>query len=1068
MGTASNNAAGGSLVVTVNLDANYNVTNSQCAATGVGPNVLGNAVTCTFPAGSSAAVARTFVQGTVISQPNGALPVVLNSFTSASDSDGVFPPANVGQTLLTPSLLLAKTGPANIGAGESGSYTLTLTNSTLTDATNVVITDTLPAELGPTTATFTGGSLGPGNCTIAAQTVTCNVGSVSSVTPVVVTINFTAAINVPNPTVVNNTATATADNIAGTVNSNGGLVGAAVPFPTNITSVQSLAIQKFASQSSVSEIPEDAFTWTIVVANTGTAPQDNVTVTDIAPAGTEFVTVQEPGTCDVATLAGAGCNLGTIPAGGSATITVEANITTLPNGDSAINTASVTSDQQPIAITATADVTRQDNPDVNIVKTATSATALQGDTITYTILVNNNGGGDADVDVSDVVSGGTVTAVTCDFDATPTNNITDASCDGTVAANSTGTMSVDVLVPTDAALGSTVSDTATLLEGGSLVGTASAVTTVIGPNVTITKTSNGTVTDVASSGLFTVTVTNNGSAVAENVDITDAVPAGLDVDLVTCPIGFTTNGNNCEDGTLLAGESAIMTIEVSLPVPGAIDGTVLMNSATVTFENANAVAGPADSANAAITASTPVMDPEKVASQDPISTQPAEEFSWFIMAKNTGSQPATDVTITDTIPASLTVLTTGPITLPSDGDDFTCTIAGQTVTCVDGDLNPESSVTVAIAVVPNATAVDGTSITNSAAVDCANCPNATVASSNVSVDNDPAWTLTKQADDSSVNSGEDITYTLSATNNSGSAQDATVIDTLPAGVTVVSVCANAVDNADGTVTWTITDLAADTTETCEIVVNVPDGTPTGTSFLNSAVLLDENDQEVASAAALTTVGAQISITKTGPASVVAGEDVTYTISVTNNGTAAQTGIVVQDALPGAPLTFVSASCPPGLTPAAGVLTWTLPSTDPGQTRNCTVVMNVPAGTPIGTTFTNEASLIVNGLQVDTVSVTTTVSNEQITIEKIASKNPVSSNPAETFAYNIIVTNHGNATATGIEVTDTLPAQLNGPAWNAFAIGSFSCTNAADVVTCTGGELGPGDSVVIAVPVTLAA
>jgi hypothetical protein len=106
MGTASNNAAGGSLVVTVNLDANYTVTDSACAAGGVGPNVLANAVTCTFPAGSTAAQARTFVEGTVIAQPNGTPPIPLTSFTSASDSDGVFPPANVLQTLQTPALIL--------------------------------------------------------------------------------------------------------------------------------------------------------------------------------------------------------------------------------------------------------------------------------------------------------------------------------------------------------------------------------------------------------------------------------------------------------------------------------------------------------------------------------------------------------------------------------------------------------------------------------------------------------------------------------------------------------------------------------------------------------------------------------------------------------------------------------------------------------------------------------------------------------------------------------------------------------------------------------------------------
>jgi uncharacterized repeat protein (TIGR01451 family) len=134
-----------------------------------------------------------------------------------------------------------------------------------------------------------------------------------------------------------------------------------------------------------------------------------------------------------------------------------------------------------------------------------------------------------------------------------------------------------------------------------------------------------------------------------------------------------------------------------------------------------------------------------------------------------------------------------------------------------------------------------------------------------------------------------------------------------------------------------------------------------------------------------------------------------------------------------------------------------------------VTVNVPAGTPIGTTFNNSATLVVNGNQVDTSTVVTTVSNEQITITKTPSKNPVSSNPNESFSYNVTVTNNGNATATDIVVVDTLPAALNGPTWTNQPVGGGNtCSNAADVVTCEIATLGPGSSVNISIPVNFAA
>src|SRR4029077_16951083 len=80
-------------------------------------------------------------------------------------------------------------------------------------------------------------------------------------------------------------------------------------------------------------------------------------------------------------------------------------------------------------------------------------------------------------------------------------------------------------------------------------------------------------------------------------------------------------------------------------------------------------------------------------------------------------------------------------------------------------------------------------------------------------------------------------------------------------------------------------------------------------ILNTATVSTATADPVAannSATAQTTVNLQadLAITKTGPASVVAGTNVVYTITVTNAGPSSAEGVVVSDATP-AGLTFVS-------------------------------------------------------------------------------------------------------------------------------------------------------------------
>jgi uncharacterized repeat protein (TIGR01451 family) len=111
-----------------------------------------------------------------------------------------------------------------------------------------------------------------------------------------------------------------------------------------------------------------------------------------------------------------------------------------------------------------------------------------------------------------------------------------------------------------------------------------------------------------------------------------------------------------------------------------------------------------------------------------------------------------------------------------------------------------------------------------------------------------------------------------------------------------------------------------------------------------------------------TADADVAVTVTGPANVVAGNDVTFNVTVTNNGPSDAQGVTLGDTLP-AGTTFVSETQNSGpsftcITPAAGAtgsISCTIPTLASGATATFTVVLHVSptvaGGTTIGDTTT---------------------------------------------------------------------------------------------------------------------
>ena len=188
-----------------------------------------------------------------------------------------------------------------------------------------------------------------------------------------------------------------------------------------------------------------------------------------------------------------------------------------------------------------------------------------------------------------------------------------------------------------------------------------------------------------------------------------------------------------------------------------------------------------------------------------------------------------------------------------------------------------------------------------------------------------------------------------------------------------------------------------------------------------------------------------------PSPAVAGQNVTFTITVSNAGPAAASSVTVTDTLPTG-TTLVSASA--GCTNASGTVTCNVGALASGATAPLTIVVHTTAAGSI----TNNAS--VSAAEADpssannTSSATVTVNaapptSADVSITQAASAGAVTAGDAVTFT--LTVANAGPASASGITVTDTLPAGLTVTAM------SPSCANGSGTLTCNVGTLAAGTS-----------
>jgi len=560
--------------------------------------------------------------------------------------------------------------------------------------------------------------------------------------------------------------------------------------------------------------------------------------------------------------------------------------------------------------------------------------------------------------------------------------------------------------------------------------------------------------------LYELSVTNHGPSQATAVILTDDLPVGAIFQSASPGCKHAGGTVTCDVGALAPGTtSATYNIEVTLD-QGLADGTVLQNSVTASASSPDSNGGN-DTATDKTTVTTDASNLQadlELSKTAPDTIHAGGTMNYTLQVRNRGALDASGVTLTDDLPPEVDF----DSATPSQG---TCSYnsGNHRVTCDLGGLVNGASATVAIAVTVPPQHVDQV-LTNEASV------SANENDWNQDNDSDSApTTVTPSADLSvaksgpaTVNAGEQLSYQITVRNDGPNyADDVTLTDTLPSDVTFVSATTSqgtcSYDSGNHRLTCDLGTLANGTSAEVTIVVAVPSTLAAGSRLTNSASVSssaheDNPGDETASADTTVQVEADLALSKSDtPDPVLAGRQLSYQLTVTNNGPSQASGVVLSDNLPDQ-VAFVPAQSDPRCSDSGGLVTCHLDTLARGGSRTVTIVVNVPHTVAMGAVLQNNASVSSGTDDPTTPNNATADTTVQVDADLEAHKSATDEVYIKgRITYELSVTNHGPSQATGVRLTDDLPNSTF------FADASPGCTHNSGTVTCNVGTLAVGET-----------
>ena len=831
----------------------------------------------------------------------------------------------------------------------------------------------------------------------------------------------------------------------------------------------------------------DLLTYILTVKNGGPSTANKVTLVDELPPDVIYVASKTTHGICKETQGGVECGLGVLGKGDITTVAISVIVGKQPKFKTLVNVArveAVEDDLNEFNNTAVEETEIEEDAvpeaDLAIAKSDSPDPVVQGARLTYTLTVKNGGPSTANkVTVFDTLPGDVafLSAKSSQGSCREFRGLVECSL-GVLERGAGAEIIINVVVRTssrDALLNEARVQGAEKDPDGSnnTDKEETAVEKDVVPEIDLAVFKSGSPDPVASGQelVYELTVKNAGPGTATEVVLLDALPPEVTFvtakssqgscsqsgSLVTCALGELTRGSGAE---------AVIVVVVNK----GIKVETLINTAKVDAaeKDLNEFNNAAVEETTVEEVSIPEIDLALAKTDFPDPVAPEGDLTYNLTVTNAGPDTATNVRLTDKLPVqvSLTALKT------SQGE---CSASGGAVTCELGELERGASAEVVIAVLVNKELQTDILLNNAVVTatekDFDNFNNSAQARTEILKESTPRVDLALSKSDSSdpVNPGGTLIYSLKVVNlGPGSASQVTVIDKLPAGVTVQAAKSTQglCSVLRGVVTCGLGVLKEGGSAEVLISVLVEKGAE-GTVLMNSAsVSSDEADSDVANNADEETTQVEkpqeslidLSLSKSDSSDPVApGDPLTYGLTVKNAGPEAATQVSVVDTLP-SEVSFVSAKSSQGsCSGSESSVICELGSLEAGAEAEVLIDVLVIKNIQVEV-ITNAAS--VQAAESD--SDTTNNSDQEITqvdvsespeidlsVTKSDFPDPVA--PGDGLAYKLAVSNLGPDTATKVRLTDRLPPEV------LFQSADGNCFHSNGLVTCDLGTIPSGAS-----------
>ncbi|WP_396601901.1 Ig-like domain-containing protein [Algibacter sp. R77976] len=590
---------------------------------------------------------------------------------------------------------------------------------------------------------------------------------------------------------------------------------------------------------------------------------------------------------------------------------------------------------------------------------------------------------------------------------------------------------------------------------------------------------NGAPVNVGDVLTFSVALSNGGTVAATGVSIDDILPIGYS--LVS---GSIDNG-----GVFNAGDTTITWEGLTVP----LTGTVVTYQVTV-----NAPTGAADEyRNIAEVTGSDQFDPDSTPDNDVLTEDDQDDeivvpaqadlalakgisatssatpnvgdtVIFEIVISNNGPDAATGVSASDMVPSGYTI-TGGSI---DNGGMAT----GNQIDWSGLSISSGTSITLSYAVTVNAPTGIAGEYSNVAEVTGSDQFDPTSEPGNddgdQSEDDEDGFTVIPQTSDLSIskavsdpnpNVGDVVTFTITLSNSgSTAATGVSVQDILPVGYSgVTNISDSGTETATNQVDWTGLSVPLGT-DTLSLTFDATVEAPTGAAdeYINGVEIIasdqfdpdsdptsgadtDDNDDGIddddEAIVGITIQQSDLSIAKAvDNSSPNVGDTVTFTLTITNAGPDAATGVAIEDILPNG---YTLGTVNNGGTATGNTASWTalsVPSNNGTLELTYEATVNAPG---VGVSYTNSTQITAsdqydpdsdpttdntvdedgdgNGDDDDEDTLTIVPAAADLSIAKGIASGSATPNVGDTIVFELVITNEGPDEATGVSVEDVL-------------------------------------------------